>query len=360
MRSQKKVHFAEERNIVAEPERREPKQLLAFGRQDEENADEPANWQAHLKDLDWNANLKALEIELNSHYNYRWWDSPTPEVSIEWPTMRKWAAETLKDCLDPKRNRRFLSPSRVTQFMGLLQPCAPENLRFLVFKEPMSSLVENLDAIEKPQPKSTKTASTSVLPEVPDEDGDSEADIEQYSTRSDKPETSSVFMDDVWSLSACNVDPVPVIRSRNYLRDELLFEPIGETAFDWEPPELKALDFQANLDALSIAMKLPVNADWDTTQTIYIKDAALRQWASETANECMGTSSRQLTANQRQDFFQLFEEKIPTTYLRSISFLNPVSILGSIEELEDSKVGKEQQQMESDNADDDSESSVYI
>ena len=157
-------------------------------------------------------------------------------------------------------------------------------------------------------------------------------------------------LDDVWSLSACNFDPLPATRRSDY--EDL--EPIDEAAFDWEPPELKSLDWNANLDALSISMALPMNKEWDRIETIYIKDPVLRQWAKEILLESSIEVSQNLTEEQRTKFLELFK-KIPRDNLKHLSFLNPVSVIGSVEEPEVEN-SSDSQEMDGD----DSESSVYL
>lgn len=291
----------------------------------ESRCEDPSDWPSHLQGLDWKANIRALDIELKSPYNDGWWESFTPRVIIEWPMMRKWATQTLKDCINTNPSTgRHISTRQKVDFLMLFRRTDPENLKWLVFTEPASSMVENLEKVQATKTNTNKHKDTF---------------------------DAGSLGDDVWSLSAANVEPLP--RGRHGETDESL-EAIEESAFDWEPPELKSLDWRANMEALTMAMEQSLNSDWETTYTIYIRDSALRLWAKQTMIQCIEENQRLMGA-QRKEFLTLFEN-VPRSYLRSVAFLSPISIVGNIEE---SQV-KDEAAGDGEESEDDSESSVYL
>jgi hypothetical protein len=256
---------------------------------------EPSNWHEHLQDYDWQSNLKALQLELESPHNFRW--EQTLQVVVEWPAMRKWALQMLHKCLTGRAKE--LSKQQQQEFLNLFQACPPEKRARLTFIEPIS-IVENMETLANNNTKEHEST------QVADEQGD---------------EAQSNVGSQIWSIDPGIVDP-PLFSAGDV--HSLMGDPLHEHSFDdWEPSELKALDWQANMDALNLELKNPYNREWDTVEALNIKDPALRQWASQTLLECLDYSHR-LTDQLRKEFLRLFVDKMPQTALRRLVFQQPM------------------------------------
>ncbi|CAB9509069.1 expressed unknown protein [Seminavis robusta] len=286
----------------------------------DDDDDEPTNWREHLQDYDWQSNIKALRLELESPHNFRW--DMTLRITVEWPAVRKWALVTLQKSLTGRNDR-----AQQKEFLGLFVPkCPPEKLSLLTFIEPLSIVMDNMESVKSAQKKNYNervptNATNSTAPKDDSEynDGDDAYDNNYPDTTLDNKEedVASDFGSNIWSVEAGNVDPLLDLHS--------LGDPTSRTpAFaDWEPDELKALDWRANMDALEIALKR--QTDWHVLETVYLADAGVRQWASQTLQQCLDWSPG-ITEAQRHEFLALFVDRMPKNSLRRLDFSAPTVV----------------------------------